>query len=106
MVRLGGRCGIPDYDARVYVSVTSTTHPDGHVMPLEIDWPDGRRFPIAASGMPQSFGRWEDGNLVIRWEVELVHRARRELFWERGRWFVPRRPLYVNGERGRGEPIY
>ena len=39
------------------------------------------------------------------WDVELVGRAHRWLFWERGRWFVPARYRDRNGERAPGEPF-
>ena len=100
---LGGTNGIPGYDERAYVRVTSVTEADGHVMPTEIQWADGRRFPIVSSSLVRTVGRWEWGTVVMCWEVELLRRARRVLFWERGRWFVPRRDLDENGERGPNE---
>ena len=37
------------------------------------------------------------------WDSELRLHARRRLFWERGRWFVPTRSLDRNGEQAPGE---
>lgn len=102
--RLGGTNGIPDYHDRTYVCVLSSTERDGHVMPLEITWVDGRRYPIQAYTLERVVGRWDYGNVVMAWEVELVHHARRMLYWEGGRWFVPRRYCDRNGERALGEP--
>lgn len=101
--RLGGTCGVPGYDGRVYVRVHSVTEPDGHVMPLEITWVDGRRYPVQASTLKRVIGRWESGNVIMAWEVELFGHARRMLYWERGQWFVPRRYCDKNGERASGE---
>lgn len=102
--RLGGTCGVPGYDERVYVRVASVAESDGHMRPTEITWIDDRRFPIMSSQLKSSIGRWEHGSVVLTWEVELVHRARRRLYWERGRWFVRRRFGEANGERAHGEP--
>ena len=102
---LGGTNGIPSYDERTYVCDSSVTEADGHVRPTEIAWSDGRRFPIVASTLTRVLGRWEFGTVVKVWDIELKLRARRQLFWERGRWFVPRRSLDRNGERAPGEPV-
>lgn len=105
MTLLGGRFGVPDYESRIYVGVDALTLAEGSVLPRAIHWPDGRGFEIAACGTPGEAGRWELGNLVMWWDVELAGGARRRIFWERGRWFVPR-PQAVdrNGERAPGEP--
>lgn len=102
--RLGGTCGVPGYDERVYVRVHSVTEPDGHQRPTQIDWADGRRYPVCSCELKRVLGRWELGTLIMCWEVELVHRARRMLYWERGRWFVARRDIDRNGEHAPGEP--
>lgn len=103
--RLGGTCGVPGYDDRVYVRVASITEPDGHMRPTEITWVDERRFPVMACQLKRVLGRWDYGTIIMVWEVELVHRARRNLFWERGQWFVARRCVDRNGEYARGEPL-
>ncbi len=103
--RLGGTCGVPGYDGRVYVRVHSVTEPDGHTRPTRIDWSDGRSYPVCSYTLKQVVGRWDFGTLIMCWEVELVHHARRMLYWERGQWFVARRDVDRNGEQAPGEPI-
>lgn len=88
--RLGGTCGIPWERERVYVAVNATTDASGSVRPYEILWGDGRRFAIDSCLMQQSWGRWESGNVVLAWDVDLGHGVMRRLFWERGRFFVRR----------------
>lgn len=100
---LGGTNGIPGYDGRTYVRVTSVTEADGHTRPLAIHWSDGRDFPVVASTLVRQVGRWDLGTVIMVWDVELRLRARRQLFWERGRWFVARRDTDRNGERAPGE---
>lgn len=103
MTSLGGSCGIPRRTERVYVRVLSETDYDGSLRPVVIVWVDGRRFPVVSCRTPEAFGRWESGNLVLHWVVELRGRARRDLYWERGQWFVHARCRSRNGELGRGE---
>ncbi|MDD4080849.1 MAG: hypothetical protein PHP02_05500, partial [Eubacteriales bacterium] len=31
---------------KIYVGVLSLTHPDGSIVPLELIWPDGRKWEI------------------------------------------------------------
>ena len=100
---LGGTNGIPGYDERTYVRVTAVTEADGHMRPTEIHWGDGRVFPVVASTLTRQVGRWDLGTVIMVWDVELRLRARRQLFWERGRWFVARRDTDRNGERAPGE---
>ncbi|MDO4428573.1 MAG: hypothetical protein Q4B91_03580 [Atopobiaceae bacterium] len=78
---------------------------DGGMRPVEITWVDGRRFPVVSCCTPRSYGRWDYGNLVLRWEVELVGHAWRSLYWERGQWFVHARHRDRNGERAPREPV-
>lgn len=94
--RLGGTCGIPWERDRVYVEVSAVVDAAGCVRPREIRWGDGRRFPVTSCLSGQSWGRWEAGNLVAVWDVELGRGSWRRLFWERGRFFVRRRD--ANGE--------
>lgn len=103
--RLGGTSGVPGYDERVYVRVHSVTEPDGHQRPTQIDWADGRRYPVVSCRLFRAIGRWDFGTLILIWEVELVRHAHRMLYWERGQWFVARKDADRNGERAPGEPI-
>ena len=96
MTRLGGTCGIPRYDRRVYVKVSCAVDSAGVVRPTEIDWDGTRRFPVLSCGAQQEWGRWESGSLVKRWRVEVAPNVWRTLWWERGRFFVERRD--ANGE--------
>ena len=82
MTRLGGTCGIPRYDRRVYVKVSCAVDSTGAVRPTEIDWDE--------------WGRWESGSVVKGWRVEVAPNVWRTLWWERGRFFVERRD--ANGE--------
>jgi hypothetical protein len=96
--RLGGTCGIPAYDDRTYLCVTSVTEIDGHVRPLSIHWANGRDYPVVACCLERTFGRWDTGNFVICWDVELLSHSHRTLWWEGSRWFVQRRHETRNGE--------
>lgn len=90
MATLGGTCGIPGYDHRVYVSVSCDVDAEGQLSPRVIHWDGGRDFVIESCVSMWSRGRWEAGNLVLHWKVELKCRGRpqRDLWWERGRFFV------------------
>lgn len=104
MGRLAGRCGIPYESERVYVQVECTVGPMGDVRPYYIDWAPGRRYEVTSCSEAAEWGRWEAGNVVRRWHVEIGRGAWRELWWERGRFFVRRRD--VNGEgRPMGAPV-
>lgn len=96
MTRLGGTCGIPRYDRRVYVKVACAVDSAGVVQPTEIDWDGTRRFPVLSRGAQQEWGRWENGSVVRGWRVEVAAGVWRTLWWERGRFFVERRD--TNGE--------
>lgn len=91
---LAGRCGIPCERERVYVDVDTVV--DGglvvpeSVRPVEIHWPDGRSWAIESVFDRREFGHPAFGNLCVRWGV-CIARRRRELFWERGRYFVASR---------------
>ncbi len=96
MTRLGGTCGIPRYDRRVYVKVACVVDSAGVVQPTEIDWDGTRRFPVLSRGAQQEWGRWENDSVVRGWRVEVAAGVWRTLWWERGRFFVERRD--ANGE--------
>lgn len=104
MGRLVGRCGIPYDGERVYVQVECTVGPMGDVRPYFIDWAPGRRYEVTSCSEATEWGRWEAGNVVRRWHIEIGRGVWRELWWERGRFFVRRRD--VNGEgRPAGAPV-
>lgn len=91
---LAGRCGIPLERDRVYVRVD--TELDGGALapatarPVRIRWPDGRSWGIDSIYDRREFGRDVFGNLCVRWAV-CIRRQRRELYWERGDFFVAKR---------------
>ena len=93
---LAGTNGIPAPSSRTYLHVVAEVTEAGKERPLEIIWPDGRRFRVTSSRELRSFGRWEFGTLVVAYEVTLKRRcgsdARRTVWWERGRWFTQARP--------------
>lgn len=90
MGRLGGTCGIPAYDDRIYLCVESVTASDGRFRPTRIRWDRGHVYPVVVATLAGTYGRRERGNLVFCWDVELPRKAHRELWWETGRWFVKR----------------
>lgn len=100
MGSLAGTCGIPTEQHRVYVGVECVVGASGDVRPYAIAWPDGRRFAARSCSGAEEWGRWERGNVVRMWRVELAYNVWRELYWERGRFFVRR--VDRNGE---GRPL-
>ncbi len=91
---LAGTSGAPLPANRIYLHVVAQTDEQGETRPLEVIWPDGRRFKVAASLLVRELGRWERGTRLIGWEVTFKQgrkEIRRTLWWERGRWFVAAR---------------
>lgn len=70
-----------------YVSVTAKFDPDGNILPLCINWKDGRHFDIdrvtdiryAASPLSRASG--------IRYTCKIKNREK-YIFLEENRWFV------------------
>ena len=91
---LAGRCGIPVERERIYVRVDmaeeSLSPTDRGQHPVRLWWPDGRSWHIESVYGVRRFGRAEFGNLCVRWTV-CICRQPRDLWWERGRWFVAKR---------------
>ncbi len=88
---LAGTNGVPLPSDRVYLHVVAETDEAGELYPLEVVWPDGRRFKVVASLLIRELGCWKLGTRLIAWEVTFKHgrrETRRILWWERGRWFV------------------
>lgn len=91
---LAGTNGVPLRSERTYLRVVCETSEEGEARPLEVVWPDGRRFKVVSSTLLRDLGRWERGTKVLAWEVTFRRRnhseARRIIWWERGRWFTRR----------------
>ncbi len=91
---LAGTNGVPLRSERTYLCVVCETSEEGEARPLEVVWPDGRRFKVVSSTLLRDLGRWERGTKVLAWEVTFRRRnhseARRIIWWERGRWFTRR----------------
>ena len=89
---LAGTNGVPLRSERTYLRVVSETTEGGETRPIEVVWPDGRRFKVVSSTLLRDLGRWERGTKVLAWEVTFRRRnrseARRIIWWERGRWFT------------------
>ena len=89
---LAGTNGVPLRSERTYLRVVSETTEEGETRPIEVVWPDGRRFKVVSSALLRDLGRWERGTKVLAWEVTFRRRnrseARRIIWWERGRWFT------------------
>lgn len=91
---LAGTNGVPLRSERTYLRVVCETSEEGETRPLEVVWPDGRRFKVVSSSPLRDLGRWERGTKVLAWEVTFRRRNRSEtrriIWWERGRWFARR----------------
>ena len=89
---LAGTNGVPLRSERTHLRVVSETSEEGEMRPLEVVWPDGRRFKVVSSALLRNLGRWERGTKVLAWEVTFRRRNRSEtrriIWWERGRWFT------------------
>ena len=89
---LAGTNGVPLRSERIYLRVVSEATEEGETRPIEVVWPDGRRFKVVSSTLLRDLGRWERGTKVLAWEVTFRQRnrseARRIIWWERGRWFT------------------
>lgn len=89
---LAGTNGVPLRSERTYLRVVSETSEEGETRPIEVVWPDGRRFKVVSSALLRNLGRWERGTRVLAWEVTFRRRNRSEtrriIWWERGRWFT------------------
>ncbi len=91
---LAGTNGIPLPDQRVYLRVIAETDEEGYMRPTQIVWPDGRRFDVSSTTLVRTLGRWERGTYTLAYELVFKRKngqeARRNVWWERGRWFCKR----------------
>ncbi len=86
-------------DRRVYVPVRAVFDADGRMMPTEILWEDGRRFPIDRVLDVRPAAAMKAGGQGDRYTIR-VNGRQSYLFFERsekttgdllGRWFVERK---------------
>lgn len=70
-----------------YVSVTAKFDPDGNVIPLRINWDDGRKFDIEQITDVRFAASVKTGGSGIRYTVR-IKTHERYLFLEENRWFI------------------
>ncbi len=95
MTRLGGTCGIPRYDRRVYVKVACVDSA-GVVEPTRDRLGRHPALPGALARRAAGVGPLGERQRRRGWRVEVAAGVWRTLWWERGRFFVERRD--ANGE--------
>lgn len=86
---------------KVYVPVKASFDAEGHVLPMEIVWEDGRQFQIDKVLDIRQAAAAQAGSGGDRYTVRIGGKER-YLFFERntiqgaviGRWFVERNPDY------------
>ena len=70
-----------------YVDVVAKMDTEGHVVPLEVQWPDGRRFPIDKVLDRRQAHSFKCGGAGIRYAISAGGRNT-YLFFENPLWFV------------------
>ena len=73
-----------------YVRVVAEMGPDGHIIPLCVLWPDGRRFDVddvIETGYSSSA---KTGSSGVRYVVEIA--GQRKILWRDGRGFFVESP--------------
>lgn len=70
-----------------YVSVTATFDPDGNIIPLYINWDDGRRFVIDRVTDVRYAASPKAGGAGIRYTCRINNREK-YIFLEENRWFI------------------
>ncbi len=70
-----------------YVSVTAVFDEDGNLMPINIMWDDGRKFPIDKVTDVRYAASLKAGGAGIRYTCRIGGKER-YLFLEEQRWFV------------------
>lgn len=84
---------------KVYVDVRVDFDSQGHMIPLEITWEDGRKFQIDKIVNIRTAAALRAGGVGDRYTI-MIHDRQSYLFFERlpasylaapGRWFVERR---------------
>lgn len=70
-----------------YVSVTATFDADGNILPLKINWDDGRTFEIDRITDVRYAASLKAGGAGIRYTCR-IKQTEKYLFLEDNRWFV------------------
>lgn len=70
-----------------YVSVTATFDPDGNILPLKINWDDGRTFDIDRITDIRYCACLKAGGAGIRYTCR-IKQSEKYLFLEDNRWFI------------------
>lgn len=70
-----------------YVSVTAIFDEDGNLLPVNIMWSDGRKFPIDKVTDVRYAASLKAGGAGIRYTCRIAGKER-YLFLEEQRWFV------------------
>ncbi len=78
--------------SKQYVSVTARFHADGTLVPLCINWSDGRKFPIDKIIDMRRAASLKAGGAGVRYTCMIGGRER-YLFFEDTRWFVEGRGM-------------
>ena len=73
--------------AKRYVDVTAVFHSDGTVIPLCVNWSDGRRFPIDRVTDIRRAASLKAGGVGIRYTC-MINGHEKFLFLEESRWFL------------------
>ena len=72
-----------------YVSVTAAFDPDGNILPLRINWADGRHFEIDRVTDIRYAASLKAGGAGIRYTCRIKGHER-YIFLEENRWFIER----------------
>jgi hypothetical protein len=74
---------------KAYVGVVAHFSPTGQLMPISIEWEDGRKFDIDEITNVCRAASTKAGGAGIRYTVR-IGRALRHLFLEEDKWFIER----------------
>ena len=70
-----------------YISVTARFDADGNVLPLCINWDDGRQFPIDRVTDVRYAASLKAGGVGIRYTCR-IQSHEKYIFLEENRWFI------------------
>jgi hypothetical protein len=76
--------------SKKYVDVTAKFNADGSITPLEIQWEDGRRYPIDRILDIRRAASLKAGGTGIRYTCRIAGRPK-YLYLEETKWFVEAR---------------
>ena len=72
---------------RAYVKVVVEFSPEGKIVPLSVEWEDGRKFPVDRLLDVRRAASTKVGGTGMRYTVRIMGHET-YLFEDRGRWFV------------------